>query len=127
MAGRRRVLRRWDDRLIDLNGRAHDLQLRRSRQLHVASGFPDWCGHNWDAFNDCFGDYVEEDDGALIAVVWRDIDVAARQAPATTAEMGSGLLDCKFGHMPTLAPGAHWSLTMDILVVGEGTDFCHPD
>lgn len=96
--------------------------------MHTALGFPDWCGHNRDAFNDCFGDYVEENDGALIAVVWRDIDawpLARPQAP--TAEVGWGLLDCKFGHMPTLAPGAHWSLTMDIFVVGDGTDFCHPD
>ena len=70
-------------------------------ELHAAFGFPDWCGHNWDAFNDCFGDSVEENNGALIAVIWRDIEVAARQAPATTAEVGWGLLDCKFGHTPT--------------------------
>jgi hypothetical protein len=24
-------------------------------ELQDALGFPDWCGSNWDAFNDCFG------------------------------------------------------------------------
>ena len=91
--------------------------------MHAAFGFPEWCGHNWDAFNDCFGDYVEENNGALIAVVWRDIAVAAREAPATAVEVGWGLLDCTFGNTPSLAPGTDWSVNMDIFVIGDGSDF----
>lgn len=119
-------LRRWDYRLVELDGRAMTSNYRAHAELHTAFGFPAWCGHNWDAFNNCFGDYVEENDGALIAVVWRDMDITARQAPATTAEVGWGLLDCKFGHTPTLAPGPQWSVIMDIFALGEGADFCYP-
>ncbi len=119
-------LRRWSYRRLELDGRAMTSQFQAHSELHAAFGFPDWCGHNWDAFNDCMGDYVEENDGALIAVVWRHIEVAARAAPATTAEVGWGLLDCKFRHMPTLAPGHNWSVTMDIFVLGDGSDFERP-
>ena len=66
-------------------------------ELHAAFSFPDWCGHNWDAFNDCFGEYVEENDGALVAVVWRHIEVAAHAGPAATMGVGWGLLGCKLG------------------------------
>ena len=119
-------LRRWNYRRVELNGRAMTSNFLAHSELHRAFGLPDWCGHNWDAFNDCFGDYVEENDGVLIAVVWRDIEVAARAAPATTAEVGWGLLECKFRHMPSLAPGTEWSLDMDIFVLGDGTDFARP-
>lgn len=119
-------LRRWTYRRVELDGRLMTSRFKAHAELHAAFGFPDWCGHNWDAFNDCFGDYVEENDGARTAVIWRQIEVAARAAPATTAEAGWGLLDCKFGHMPTLAPGSEWSVTMDIFVLGDGSDFDRP-
>ncbi len=119
-------LRRWHYRRVELDGRAMASNFEAHSELHRAFGFPDWCGHNWDAFNDCFGDYVEENNGALIAVVWRDIAAAAAAAPATTAEVGWGLLDCKFGHMPTLGPGTEWSLTLDIFALGDGSDFARP-
>ena len=119
-------LRRRNYQQVGLDGRAMTSNFEAHTALHSAFGFPDWCGHNWDAFNDCFGDYVEENDGALIAVVWRDIEVAVRTAPATTAEVGWGLLDCMFGHVPTLAPGTKWSVTMDIFVLGDGPDFERP-
>jgi len=120
-------LSRWNYRRVELDGRAMTSDFLAHAELHAAFGFPDWCGHSWDAFNDCLGDFVEENDGALIAVVWRNIEEAARQAPATVAEVGWGLLDCAFGNMPSLARGTKWSVDMDIFVVGEGTDFRHPD
>ena len=120
-------LNRWNYRRVALDGRAMTSNFHAHAELHNAFGFPDWCGHNWDAFNDCFGNYVEENDGAHIAVVWRDIDVAARRAPATTAEVGWGLLDCKFGSMPSLAAGAESSVNLEVFVVGDGPDFCFPD
>ncbi len=119
-------LRRWDYRIVILDGRAMTSNFDAHSALHVAFGFPDWCGHNWDAFNDCFGDYVEQNDGARIAVIWHDIETSARVAPATTAEVGWGLLDCKFAHMPTLPPRTAGSVVLDIFAVGEGEDFESP-
>ena len=119
-------LTRWNYRRIQLDGGRMTSRADAHSELHVAFGFPDWCGKNWDAFNDCFGDYVEENDGALLAVVWRDIDVTARTAPATTAEVGWALLDCKAGYMPSLAPGTTWSISMDVFAIGQGMDFDRP-
>ncbi len=119
-------LRRWNYRRVELDGRAMTSQFDAHAELHKAFAFPDWCGHSWDAFNDCLGDYVEEHNGARIAVVWRHIEEAANAAPATTAEVGWALLDSKFGNMPTLAPGTEWSVTMDIFVLGAGPDFNGP-
>ena len=83
-------LTRWNYQQVELNGRAMTSNFLAHSELHAAFGFPEWCGHNWDAFNDCFGDYVEENDGALIAVVWRDIAVAAREAPANCCRSWMG-------------------------------------
>ena len=76
---------------MELDGRNMISRTQAHLELHAALGFPDWCGKNWDAFDDCFGGYVIENNGALIAVLWRHIDVAARSAPATTAEVGWAL------------------------------------
>lgn len=54
-----------------------DVGPRRPCRAASGFGFPEWCGHNWDAFDDCFGDYVEEHDGANVAVIWRHLDAAA--------------------------------------------------
>ncbi len=120
------LLRRWNYRRVALDGRAMTSKVDARAELHAAFGFPDWCGHNWDAFNDYFGDFVEQRHGANIAVVWRDLDLAARQAPATTAEVGWGLLDCAFGSMPSVAPGTEWSVKLGHLCRWGGPDFCAP-
>ncbi|GAA5142042.1 hypothetical protein GCM10023340_04870 [Nocardioides marinquilinus] len=119
-------LERWSYRRITLDGRAMTSHEAAHAQLHAAFDFPDWCGANWDAFDDCFGHFVHQNDGALIAVVWRDMDVAARHAPATAAEVGWGLLSCKYGTMPSLPAGAEWAVDLDVFVVGDGPDFRHP-
>lgn len=119
-------LRRWDYRQVELDGRAMTSQFEAHAVLHAAFGFPEWCGHNWDAFNDCLDDYIEEHNGARIAVVWRHIEASALAAPATTAEVGWALLESKFGNMPTLAPGTESVVTMDIFALGSGPDFNSP-
>jgi RNAse (barnase) inhibitor barstar len=116
-------LDRWSYRRIQLDGRQMTTRQQAHFQLHAAFGFPEWCGTNWDAFNDCFGDFVEENDGALIAVLWRHIDVGAQAAPATTAEVGWALLECAFRVTPSLAPGTQWSVSLDVFVLGDGEDF----
>lgn len=119
-------LRQWNYLRVELDGRAMTSDRDAHAELHRAFGFPDWCGHNWDAFDDCFGDYVEEHDGANVAVIWRHLDAAARRAPATTAVVGWALLECASGAMPSLAPGTRWSVTLDVFAIGRGTDFCNP-
>lgn len=119
-------LQRWNYQRVELDGRAMTSNHEAHSELHRAFGFPDWCGHNWDAFNDCLRDYVEEHDGARIAVIWRHIETAATLAPATTAEVGWGLLDSVLRKTPTLAPGATWSATMDLFALGDGADFTRP-
>jgi len=119
-------LHRWNYRRVELDGRAMTSNFDAHSELRRAFGFPDWSGHNWDAFNDCLGDYVEENDGARVAVIWRDIEAAASAAPATTAEVGWGLLDCAFGHIPTLPPGTERAVTMEVFALGEGSDFALP-
>lgn len=45
-------LSRWDYRRVAPDGRAMTSNFHAHAELHTAFGFPDWCGHNWDAFND---------------------------------------------------------------------------
>ena len=95
-------------------------------ELARAFGFPDYYGRNWDAFNDCFGDFVEEHSGELVAVVWDHIDVATRAAPVTAVEVGWALLECAAGSMPSLGEGVDWRIALDVFAVGEGGDFDSP-
>lgn len=74
-------LRQWNYLRVELDGRAMTSDREAHAELHRAFGFPKWCGHSWDAFDDCFGDYVEEHDGAHVAVIWLHLEAAARQAP----------------------------------------------
>jgi RNAse (barnase) inhibitor barstar len=62
--------------LFELQGKqmtdAHSLHAELSREF----GFPDYYGHNWDAFNDSWGD-VEPSLPSPAAILWHHADVAA--------------------------------------------------
>ncbi|GAA1159399.1 barstar family protein [Ornithinicoccus hortensis] len=119
-------LDRWDYLRVELDGRSMTSRGAAHRCLHAAFGFPDWCGENWDAFNDCFGHYVVEHDGQRVAVLWRHIEEAARVAPATVAEMGWGLLACQVGDMPSLGAGNTAAIDLAVFALGRGADFDRP-
>jgi RNAse (barnase) inhibitor barstar len=121
-----RFLDRWSYRRIELEGTLMTSRREAHNVLKAAFEFPDYYGRNWDAFNDCFGDFVAENDGALIAVVWRDIETAARTAPATVAEVCWGLLSHAHEYGPRLEPSAGASVWMDVFAVGIGEDFDRP-
>ncbi|MET7803276.1 barstar family protein [Micromonospora chersina] len=118
-----KFLDRWSYRRVELDGRRMTSRADAHTELRRAFGFPGYYGKNWDAFNDCFGDYVLENNGALIAVVWTGIEAAAKAAPATTAEVGWALLQAADGQMHSLAPGDNWSVSLDVFAIGSGPDF----
>lgn len=119
-------LDRWDYERVVLEGAVMTTRARAHAHLHEAFSLADWAGPNWDAFNDAFGHWVTAHDGIRLAVIWRDLDVAAAAAPASTAEMMWGLLECKVGDMPTLNPRNTAEITMDLFAVGDGQDFDRP-
>jgi len=111
---------------ITLDGRAMTSRKAAHSEIALGFGFPDYYGRNWDAFNDCFGDFVQEHDGELIAVVWDHMDDAAKAAPATAGEVSWALLESAAGYMPSLAPGTTWRVSMDVFAIGLGDDFDRP-
>lgn len=113
-------------RRFELDGRRMTSRQDAHAELARAFAFPEWCGKNWDAFNDCFGDFVEQHDGQLLAIVWRNIDAAATAAPVTTAEVGWALVEARQGYMPTLAEGTTSRVAIDLFVIGDGEDFDAP-
>lgn len=108
-------LDRFSYRLFYLDGRA--MTSRRNAHVEIARAFafPDYYGNNWDAFNDCFGDFVAEHSGQLIGVVWDCVDVAAQHAPVTAVEVGWALLE-----------GRERDIALDVFTIGDGTDFDAP-
>jgi RNAse (barnase) inhibitor barstar len=120
-------LDRWDFRRLELDGRTMTSRIDAHAALHSIFDFPDWCGSNWDAFNDCFGNFVHANDGARIAVLWRHLDTAAQAAPATTAEVAWALLSCQVGDMPSLGPNVRSAVDLHVFVIGEGPDFDGPE
>jgi RNAse (barnase) inhibitor barstar len=106
-------LARHSYRRFDLDGRAMTSRLAAHSELARAFAFPEYYGENWDAFDECFGDLIEQHAGDLVAVVWNHVDVSARLAPATTVEVGRALLDERFG-------------PLDVFALGDGDDFHRP-
>ena len=90
-------LTRHSYRRFELDGRAMTSRSTAHSELARGLAFPDYYGKSWDAFDECFGDFVEQQAGCLTAIVWHDVDIAARLAPATTAEVGWALLDERAG------------------------------
>src|SRR5262245_40879479 len=90
------MLERHSFRVLDLDGRRMTSLTEAHTELARIFDFPDYCGKNWDAFNDCFGDFVEAHDGERIAVVWHHLETAAGTMPATAVEVGWALLECGF-------------------------------
>jgi RNAse (barnase) inhibitor barstar len=119
-------LEKWAYQRIVLDGRRMTSRHDAHVVLAEAVRFPDYYGKNWDAFSDCFGDFVEAHNGQRFAVLWEHIEVAAKNAPATTAEVGWALLDGASGFMPSLAPGTAWTIEMDVFATGTGHDFDQP-
>jgi RNAse (barnase) inhibitor barstar len=109
---------------LDLDGAAVVDRASAHAQLARLFDFPDWYGGNWDAFHDCFHGWVSDHDGERVALVWHDLDVSARQAPATTTEVGWALLDEAFEHRwSTEGRPTVW---LEVFALGSGPDFDRP-
>ena len=119
-------LERFAYRRIDLDGRQMTSRDAAHAELGRAFGFPSYYGKNWDSFNSLSREFVEDHDGELIALVWRDVDVAAAAAPVTTTEVGWAMLDLASTYQPSLVTERHWQIWMDVFVTGDGGDFDHP-
>lgn len=111
--------------VVELDGSVMASRDAAHAELRRAFDLPDWCGHNWDAFADAFREFVDSHQGVLVAVVWRDVDVAARLAPATATEVGWALIDAAWAYRYPGDPAG--ILEMDVFVLGEGPDFDAPD
>ncbi len=111
---------------LDLDGRAMTSRHAAHAELARVFRFPDYYGKNWDAFNDCFGEFVADHSGELVAVVWDHIRVAASAAPATAAEVGWALLDAALGWTAPPGDRAGGYIAMDVFTVGDGDDFDRP-
>ncbi|MBB2985312.1 barstar family protein [Terracoccus luteus] len=114
-------------RRIELDGRRMTSRDAAHAELKRAFELPEWCGANWDAFDDGLGHFVSAHDGELVAVVWLHADEAARLAPATAVEVGWALLLCTTGGMPSLPTRSTLHVDLDVFAVGDGPDFDGPD
>ena len=119
-------LDRFGYRQIHLDGRRMTSRSAAHDEIALGFGFPNYYGQNWDSYNDCLGDFVQEHDGELFAVVWDFMERASEAAPATAAEVGWALLESASASMPTLAPGTTWHVSIDVFAVGDGDDFDRP-
>jgi RNAse (barnase) inhibitor barstar len=71
--------------VFTIEGRqVHDEQ-SMFEQVAAVFGFPDYFGKNWDAFNECFGEFCDARTGPL-AIIWRDMDATLDNALKTALE-----------------------------------------
>jgi RNAse (barnase) inhibitor barstar len=106
--------------LFELDGRqmsdAHSLHAELAREF----GFPDYYGHNWDAFNDSFGD-IEPSLPSPAAILWHHADVAAAGALKPYAECIHMLMRASEGMSAASEPKQ-----LDLFLFGDGKQFPRP-
>ena len=59
---------------VDLDGSRMGSRAAMHTELARAMDFPDWYGGNWDAFNDCFGNFLHDRAGGIVAIVVHDAE-----------------------------------------------------
>jgi RNAse (barnase) inhibitor barstar len=117
-------LDRFGYRRVELDGARMTSRSAAHDEIARAFGFGDHYGKNWDAFQDCFGDFLAEHAAGPLAILWHDLAAASAAAPATTAEVAWALLEAQLGVTPT-GEGSG-SGAVDLFVLGSGADFDGP-
>jgi RNAse (barnase) inhibitor barstar len=83
--------------------------------------FPDYFGKNWDAFHDCFGDFVSIEKGP-VALIWRDATSTLNNSLKTflkiTYELLSGAADIGSYQDVDIEP-----VQIELFILGKGKDF----
>ena len=111
---------------IELDGAEMTSRVKAHQALGVAFDFPDWYGRGWDAFHDCIYGFASAHEGQRVAVLWRNIDLAAASAPATTVEVGWALIQVATGEWPTPGPMLPTTMHLDVFAIGTGDNFDRP-
>jgi hypothetical protein len=78
--------------------------------------FPDWYGANWDAFNDCFGGFLHDHAGAIVALIVNEAD---RIDAASAFEFGVA----SFGVEPRLIAATPFHA----FAIGDAPDYGRPE
>jgi RNAse (barnase) inhibitor barstar len=83
--------------------------------------FPEYFGKNWDAFHDCFGDFVNLQKGP-IAFIWRDATSTLKNSLKTFLKVTYELLyaSAKVGSYGDIDSGP---IQAELFILGEGKDF----
>jgi RNAse (barnase) inhibitor barstar len=83
--------------------------------------FPDYFGKNWEAFHDCFGDFVFIENGP-IALVWRDatstLDKSLKTFLKVTYELLSVAVEVDSYQDTDSEP-----VQVELFILGKGKDF----
>ncbi|MGD2093310.1 MAG: barstar family protein [Candidatus Aminicenantes bacterium] len=83
--------------------------------------FPDYFGKNWDAFHDCFGDFVSIEKGP-VALIWRDATSTIKNSLKTflkiTYELLSGAAEIGSYKDVDIEP-----VQIELFILGKGKDF----
>ena len=83
--------------------------------------FPDYFGKNWDAFHDCFGDFVSIEKGP-VALIWRDATSTLKNSLKTflkiAYEVLSGIADVRSYQDVDIEP-----VQVELFILGKGKDF----
>jgi RNAse (barnase) inhibitor barstar len=83
--------------------------------------FPDYFGNNWDAFHDCFGDFVSVENGP-IALIWRDatstLDKSLKIFLKVAYELLSAAVEVGSYKDTDIEP-----VQVELFILGKGKDF----
>ena len=100
---------------VDIDGTRMRTRAETHVELSRAMAFPTWYGGNWDAFNDCFGAFLHERPGELIAIVVHD---AEAMDACSSFEFGVAT----FG----VEPRVLHATPFHVFAIGDGADHGRP-
>lgn len=101
---------------VEVDGARMGGRVAMHAELARAMDFPDWYGANWDAFNDCFGGFLHERRGSIVAVVVHNAEL---MDPSSALELGV----CAFGMEERFLEATPFH----VFAIGTSTDYGRPD
>jgi RNAse (barnase) inhibitor barstar len=108
-------------KIMTIEGNSIDSEKSFFLEVSRVLNFPDYFGKNWDAFYDCFGDFVSEEKGP-IALIWREAISTLNNSLKTFLKVAYELLsvsaDVSSYQDDNIEPAQ-----VELFILGKGKDF----
>lgn len=114
------ALSRLEFAIYTVDGESISSEQEFFRSSKNVFGFPDYCGLNWDAFHECFGEF-DADGSKRVAVIWQNAHVSAQKGLYGFCRVLHELLNLQAAYK--VHPDDEGVEQLEVFFVGSGEHF----